>query len=328
MLAVIIFFEASYTTLIVRAERQQRLLAERSIGCHTSQGWVGCSVIWLGASSLSQIEKLLGTQYDRYEVITIIDASTQSTLFAQIIEQYGLVELNTPKSQPHNEFAIRSLYRSAQRRYRHIVLLDIASEAKPHEALNSALAVVSYNYVIPIEGKLKLRPHAIESIAIKLSDYADRNIHLLESLGEPSCQIFRYDSVVAQGGFTAKMRESISAHNTLYTYETYLCRQENQQLPNTKQENRQTQKAERAIFWQLLGGIAMFGGLVYVIINPMAIGSAGRMLIAALATIITLKTIARYQMAASGIAKCSLWSILCYFRRRVAIFSRRKFIVS
>ena len=150
--ATIILLEVIYTSRIIAAERQLQLLADRSVGCHSSRGWVGCSVICHRATDVAQIENLLRTEYDRYEVIAIIDAEVYGKLFSEIVTRYRLLELDRPKHQSETDVKIRRLYRSGQRRYRHLVLLDIAQNVEMYNAMNCALKVASYNYVIPIKG--------------------------------------------------------------------------------------------------------------------------------------------------------------------------------
>lgn len=233
-LATILIVWARISALAIEAERKQQLLGQQSVGCHNSQGWVGCSVVCQHPRSVAHIESLLGTRYERYEVIVIIDATADEELFSAIVEQYGLIELNAPQQSASNPpaAAIRSLYRSKQRRYRPFVLLDIEQNQPPHHTLNSALMVASYNYVIPLWGNSHLRPHAIESIAITLADHSEQEIELLESLSSHPCQIFRYDAVVAKGGFSASLTDKIDPRKRLYTYEAYIGKVANGNTPS------------------------------------------------------------------------------------------------
>lgn len=333
--ATIILLEIIYTSRIIATERRLQLLADRSIGCHSSLGWVGCSVICHRVTDAAQIENLLRTEYDRYEVIAIIDAEIYGELFSEIVTRYRLLELDRPKHQSETDVKIRKLYRSGQRRYRHLVLLDIQQNVGMYDAMNCALEVTSYNYVIPIKEGYHLRQHAIESIAILLSDDSEQNIELLESLGNPSCQIFRYDTVVAKGGFSPNLPDKITPRNTTYTYETYIC----------KSGKRQTPKPSIIKVSVQLGLIVAIGLAATIIaregdIFGIGISSGSKpainteaakyiLIICAIATTaITLRAIATYQIVASETAKCAVRSMLCYFRRLTAFFLLRKFIVS
>lgn len=335
MAATIILLEVIYTSRIIAAERRLQLLTERSIACHSSLGWVGCSVICNRATDVAQIENLLRTEYDRYEVIAIIDAEVYGELFSEIVSRYRLLELDRPKHQSETDVKIRRLYRSGQRRYRHLVLLDIAQNVEMYNAMNCALKVASYNYVIPIKGGYYLRQHAIESIAILLSDDSEQNIELLESLGNPSCQIFRYDTVVAKGGFSANLPHKITPRNTIYTYETYICKSCEKPSPKPSIIKVSVQLSLIVAIGLAATLIAREGDIFGIGISsgskPAINTEAAKyiLIICAIATTaITLRGIATYQIVASETAKCAVRSMLCYFRRLAAFFLRRKFIVS
>ena len=333
--ATIILLEIIYTSRIIAAERRLQLLADRSIGCHSSLGWVGCSVICHRATDVAQIENLLRTEYDRYEVIAIIDAEVYGELFSEIVSRYRLLELDRPKHQSDTNAKIRRLYRSGQRRYRHLVLLDIQQNVEMYDAMNCALEVASYNYVIPIKGGYHLRQHAIESIAILLSDDSEQNIELLESLGNPSCQIFRYDTVVAKGGFSANLPHKIAPRNTIYTYETYICKSGKRQTPKPSIIKVSVQLGLIVAIGLAATLIAREGDIFGIGISsgskPAINTEAAKyiLIICAIATTaITLRAIATYQIVTSETAKCAVRSMLCYFRHLAAFFLRRKFIVS
>ena len=333
--AVTILLEIIYTSRIIAADRRLQLLADRSVGCHSSLGWVGCSVICNRATDVAQIENLLRTEYDRYEVIAIIDAEVYGELFSEIVSRYRLLELDRPKHQSETDAKIRRLYRSGQRRYRHLVLLDIQQNVEMYNAMNCALKVTSYNYVIPIKGGYYLRQHAIESIAILLSDDSEQNIELLESLGNPSCQIFRYDTVIAKGGFSPNLPDKITPRNTIYTYETYICKSGKRQTPKPSIIKVSVQLGLIVAIGLAATLIAREGDIFGIGISsgskPAINTEAAKyiLIICAIATTaITLRAIATYQIVASETAKCAVRSMLCYFRRLAAFFLRRKFIVS
>ena len=81
------------------------------------------------------------------------------------------------------------------------------------------------------------------------------------------------------------------------------------------------------IIW-LLCGLTLLGIACTLTIKTIGNSFAIRISWALLSTIVALRAIALYQITTCGIAKCSVRTMLCYFRRIGAIFSRRKFIVS
>ena len=351
LFATLIIVWARVSALIIEAERRQQLIVQQSVGCHSSQGWVGCSIMCHRPRSVVQIENLLGERYERYELIAIIDATADEELFSTLVQRYGLIQLNAPQQSIGNSPAatIRSLYRSKQRRYRPLVLLDIEESQSQEAALNSALMVTSYNYVIPICGGTHLRPHAIESIAITLADHSEQEIELLESLAGNPCQIFRYDTVVAKGGFSASLTDKIAPRKRLYTFEAYICKTNNATNRFTRHLSPRRKRLILTLILILcVAFAATLWATIYHKILPLATTSAAPdYTLAALATLSTalvLAAITAHCRAACSTkecesectkerstkrsTKCSLRTILCSFRRTRAIFLRGKFIVS
>ena len=96
LLAALTIYAMRRSALIIGAERQQRLLSDGSIGCHTPLGDIGCSLICRRVESMAQVENLLSVTYERYEVIVMIDATLQPELFAALVARYRMVRVNSP----------------------------------------------------------------------------------------------------------------------------------------------------------------------------------------------------------------------------------------
>lgn len=318
-LALIIVWAIRYSSQSLRAEREQELLSDPSIGCHTSIGGVGCSVVCYRVGSLEQIERLLGVRYERYEVIAVIDSKSQAELFLALMARFHMVEVNNP-SRGVSGGVTSQLFRSGQRRYRRLVMLDVNDTEDRYSALNQALGIASYNYIIPISSAHYLRPHAIESIAITLTDHSYREPQILLSLGDKPCYIFRRDGVIARGGFSVDLPRKIARREWLYTHQTYIYTPARSNQPNPP-----------TAWLLLLLCIVIFAGwqaeqsgthIGYLLQRLTLI------IAAALSSIIALRAIANWQNTAQGTEKCSARTMLCYFRRLIAIFSRRKFIIT
>lgn len=318
-LALIIVWAIRYSSQSLRSEREQELLSDPSIGCHTSIGGVGCSVVCYRVENLEQIERLLEVRYERYEVIVVIDSKSQAELFLALLARFHMVEVNNP-SRGVSGGVTGQLFRSGQRRYRRLVMLDVNDSEDRYSALNQALSIASYNYIIPIGSVHYLHPHAIESIAITLTDHSYREPQILLSLGDKPCYIFRRDGVIARGGFSANLPRKIARREWLYTHQTYLC------APTPKSPQRLSTAWLLLLlcvvifaWWQAVQSDTRIGYLLQRLTLIIA---------AALSTATALRAIANWQNAVLGSAKCSARSMLCYFRRLIAIFSRRKFIIT
>ena len=318
-LSLIILWAILHSGLSLRAEREQQLLSDRSIGCHRSIGGVGCSVVCYRTESIEQIERLLEVRYERYEVIAIVDSRSQPELFLTLVARYHMIEVNNPGRDISTSGRV-SLFRSAKRCYRRVVVMDIDNNIDRYSALNQTLNIASYNYIIPIGPGVYLRLHAIESIAIKLSDNGHCEPQVLLSLGPEPCYIFRRDGVIARGGFSTNLPRKIAHLEWLYTHQSYIC-------PPTPKSSQRLSTA-----WLLL--------LLCVVIlawwhtkqsdtpNDHILQRVSLLVAAILSCIVALRAIALWRSIALGTMKCSARSMLCYFRSFIAIFSRRKFIIT
>ena len=318
-LSLIILWAVWYSSQSLRAEREQELLSDPSIGCHTSIGGVGCSVVCYRVESLEQIESLLEVRYERYEVIAIADSKSQAELFLTLVTRFHMVEVNNP-SRGVSGGVTGQLFRSSQRRYRRLVMLDVNDTEDRYSALNQALGIASYNYIIPIDSTHYLRQNAIESIAITLTDHSYREPQILLSLGDKPCYIFRRDGVIARGGFSVDLPRKIAHREWLYTHQSYIytpARSNQPSLPTA---------------WLLLLLCIVIFAWWQAVQSDTRIGYLLQRLTliiaAALSTATALRAIANWQNAVLGSAKCSARSMLCYFRRFMSIFSRRKFIIT
>ena len=318
-LALIIVWAIRYSSQSLRAEHEQELLSDPSIGCHTSIGGVGCSVVCYRVESLEQIERLLGVRYERYEVIAIADSKSQAELFLTLVTRFHMVEVNNP-SRGVSGGAASQLFRSSQRRYRRLALLNMDDATDRYSALNQALDIASYNYIIPISSAHYLHPNAIESITITLTDHSYREPQILLSLGDEPCYIFRRDGVIARGGFSVDLPRKIARREWLYTHQSYIYT-----------PARSNQPSLPTAWLLLLLCIVIFAGWqaeqsgthIGHLLQRLTL-----IIAAALSSIIALRAIANWQNTAQGTEKCSARTMLCYFRRFMSIFSRRKFIIT
>lgn len=287
---------------IIDAIRRRDLITDDIAGCCESLGFVGCSVICSGVSSLKHIEELLGQEYDRYEVIITLDSEQYVAEFMEIISRYRMIRVNCSANDELPSAKIKALYRSRQRSFRRLILID-KPQAEPYDELDAATAVASYNFLLPIGHHTHLCPKAIECIAITLSELQSHDLELLYSMTSDG-YIFRRDAIIANGGFSPHIIRQIptSARLGIYTPLTFSSRPHPPLLPSV------------AILIALLCTIDMAAGHTITIASVM--------------TIALIITLARYISILATPTNCSLQIILCIFRKMVSIFRVRKFLFS
>ncbi len=287
---------------VADATRRCDMITDDIAGCCSSLGFIGCSVICSGVTRLEHIEELLGQEYDRYEVIITLDAEQYPDEFRRIISHYRMIRVNCTPSEELPAASIRALYRSRQRSYRRLIVVERAL-SDIYSDLDAATVVASYNYLLPAGADTHLCDKAIESIAIALSEDNAYNIQLLYSATTDS-YIFRRDAVICNGGFSLHILRQIpsSAHLCIYTPLTISTKPHNSVLPSV------------AI-------VAAILSLVYSLTGLIATAATA-------ATILFIIASARYISRLSSPANCSHRTMLCYFRKIGNIFRCRKFLIS
>lgn len=198
----------TYTSM--QALRWQQLLLQEINWCSEGVGFIGCSIIYLEVKSIDEVERLLSCAYNRYEVVVIIDSSLHPELFSTIVKHYRMTRVNHPQHTAHSLLEA-SLYRSAVRSFRRLAILDCSTENK-YKAINDAITITSYDYIIPLSSPYTLLPHAIESIVMTLSDSSARHIELLYNNTLAPCYIFQRDSLIMRGGLSQDIVQFIPRH--------------------------------------------------------------------------------------------------------------------
>lgn len=227
IIATLLFAISIYTILstiyISYATRRQRQLSTDTTNCGGSLGIVGCSVICCQNTNTNQLKTLLSNNFDHYEIIVVVDANLHPESTSNIISHYKMMRVNTPEYTELQHLHIRALYRSRQRCFRHLILID-QGFISPYDDMNAAIAIASYDYLIPLIPPQILRQGAIDDIIISLSRHPDREIDMMRS-NVDGCTIFQRDAIVENGGFTSRSYQNFTRHKTLFVdfplYDTY-----------------------------------------------------------------------------------------------------------
>lgn len=298
-ITAIICYRTIHTTQV--AQWRQAITNDLK-GGNESIGFIGCSVITHDITRIKDIESLLSNTYNRYEVIIMLNSSTHSNTFRQIIKQYQLTIVN--HSQPHSTPSyITELYRSANQTYRRLVLIDY-STTDIYSAINSAIEFASYDYIIPLQSNTLLLPHAIENIAITLSDTSNRNIQLIHNNTIAQCYVFQRDSILIHGGLSHDIITKIPRHSILHSNIAFAYRRD---------------VKHSSIF---------ITGLTILSLNALACALSTHAAIAFIVAITLVITASHFILQQWSVPNCSIKSILCQIRNLTTFFNSLKFNIS
>ena len=206
---------------ITRATRRQRQFLTDLAGSYCSLGVAGCSILCSQIKEFDHIISLLSTEYDRYEVIVVLDSNLYPESFNQILHHFKMILVNTPDVTELANTHIRSLYRSRLRCFRKLIVID-QGYVSLYDDLNAATTLASYDYVIPLATTYTLRSTAIDNIITTLSERDNSGIDLIESSVD-GCVIFHRDAIVEAGGFSHRIKHKIARNKRLSINFPLLC---------------------------------------------------------------------------------------------------------
>ena len=297
---------------IIRAIKTTKALStynffvDNATGCCESLGFTGCSVICYAVNDIEQIENLLHTEYDRYEILAVIDSRLYPDIFYSIVKQYGLIQVNTIVSDELSNTHIRALYRSRQRRFRRLVLLDEAYTS-PYNSLDCATLVASYEYIIPLNASMRLRERAIEYASILISENRERAIVAIHSSADDECYIIKREYIISHDGFSATLFHDTPATQILSTPTPLVY------TINNEESRRRFRNNMYAV--------------VFVILLFEMIWADGLTAVATLLSALLIYLIVKYYNVVANDRFCPEWAMLCYFRHIRRMFYGRKFLV-
>lgn len=267
---------------------------------------IGCSVICTSVWSVKHIEELLSTEYDKFEVVVVLDSSRHNKAFQRIIDHFHLIRVSCLQSEELPAAAIRQLYRSRDRALRRIVLVD-RKYVTQYDDLNAATAVAAYDMIIPIGKDYHLHPQAIKFIISTLSEKRANNqlIELIYSSVMTRSYVFYREAIIRLGGFSANILKQIPQNNISHIY-VPICYRE-----------------------PILGSLVL-----RIIANTIFMAGSLTLLFGALPTIAFLSCLAlqwtyiRLVSNAFYGKKCSTQARLCYLSLKWDFFNARKFTIS
>lgn len=294
------------TSRLSKAMRRQHYIQRCINFCDSPIGFFGCSVLCPTIKNIRQIEMLLSCDYPRFEVIITLNPEREKELFLAVIKNYKLVKVNSTCPQEIDAPEITSLYRSRLRGYRRLIVIT-SNASNNYEALNTALNIASYDYIIPVSSNHYFHPHAITSLAIHLSQTHD-SPKLMVCNGVVPCHIFQRDALIAKGGFSADILRKFPTTSTRLTHLTLMQRIENKNY--SKQP------------FVLLFLIALAATTIFALLFSLVFS------LAILATILFFLAAARHILVLDGRQNCSVQTMLYQICNIAMFFRSRKFTIS
>ena len=291
------------TARIARAIEHQALLCSDITGCCESLGFVGCSVVCSSVNEIAHIARLLGQEYGRYEVVVVLDSTLHSTEFDNLVRHFKMVRVNCPSTHELPTVSINELYRSRQRSYRRLILVDVPHRSA-YDDMNAGTMVASYDYILPIGAATTLRPRAIENLAIILCSTDARNYSWIRSRSTHDC-LFLRNAVIEAEGFSPDILQRCGPGYYTYT-----------PIAN----HAPTLKTKKSLRTTIITALASLLWVSSAIIDL-------RIATALLLTAGVIWAGARYVATLAKASNCSRWDIFCLFRKIVDIFPARKFSV-
>lgn len=208
VLAIISVIAGVWAVLVVRACNKRRLQTETyGLICDMPEG-VGISILCSGACDASWVERLLSDEYIYYEVIVVLDAREHSILFEELQRRYHLFRGGAIPESEVPVSGIRALYRSRNRCFRRLVLVD-SCQCSAEMAWNVALTVASYDYLLPLLGREELLSGSILRLVAEVGEVDEKEKWLIRTkIGEPIVLVYR-EAVVSAGGFDTRWMRKI-----------------------------------------------------------------------------------------------------------------------
>lgn len=210
VLAVTLVMVVTASVRMLAAMRKGRMLSE----CHgygsEAMSHTGVSVVVSGRQTESEIERRLSSEYWRYEVVVVIDSSLDARLLRTLCHKYALIRVSFPATDELPIDGTPSLYRSRQRRYRRLVVVDRLHRSRADD-WNCGTVVASFERIVPIEADRFLLPDALPRWVMELHERNEHRNEVLSAFVAPThlfdrqrVAMFSRSAVIEAGGFAGE----------------------------------------------------------------------------------------------------------------------------
>lgn len=187
-------------TLVVRSYRKRLLLSEtKGLSCNAPDS-IGISALCSGVYEMSQIENLLNVEYERYEIVIVLDSELYAMAFTSLLSRYKMIKVSYGLSREIPVLGVRALYRSRSRSFRRVVIID-KRYTTIEDDFGVATGVATYDYVFCMAKNTMLLPNAIDRMVIEIGESERGSLDLVRTQIAESLYLFRRDFVIDEGGF-------------------------------------------------------------------------------------------------------------------------------
>ncbi len=203
--------------IFVRDSHSRRLAALWTLSGSDPLAEAGVSLL-VDFDCSERIEALLSLDYVRYEVVVMGDISKSKEL-RSLLRRYSMIDVGAPVIEPQLQRTSRRLYRSRENRFRRLVVVDTIAPSAA-ERFDSALAVRSYDLVVPLSVGVWLRGDALRVLVWRMVEQsatvvtapllvsesvAGRAAELWQmvGLGAEGVALMDGDAVLSLGGFAS-----------------------------------------------------------------------------------------------------------------------------
>lgn len=164
-LAATFLIMACAGALTITATGRRGRLSGRIHGCGSDPICEeGVSVIASGFSGLDQIERRLSLDYGRFEVIVLADSSCDAG-FGELLAKYSMTQMNEVPLDELPCGRCRGLYRSRQRRYRRLVVID-RERTTLCDDFNCGVAAAAFEWIVALDKECELDTRALQHLII------------------------------------------------------------------------------------------------------------------------------------------------------------------
>ena len=166
-----------------------------------SVGNIGISIICSGVDCMAQIENLASPEYENFEVVLCLDSDTSLRRMRNIIDRYALFRVALPSRSELPVVGVRAIYRSRRGAIRRMTLID--KRFTSHEdALDAAVNVASFDYVMAVGRNEYLYPDSLDMLAAQIGEHEACSVDMLECTTSGG-RLFLRDAIVSLGGYAA-----------------------------------------------------------------------------------------------------------------------------
>lgn len=199
VLSLLVLAAATLLLLLLRARNRRLLMTAPGVRSALQEG-PGISLLACGIDREERIARLLCVEYARYEVVATIDGRRHPELFARLLDRYRMIGMEWLPDERAHERGMRGVYRSRNRCFRRLVLIDSTAPCET-ECFDIAASVASYELLLPLPGDRMLLPGAVERLAAEYTALPGEEPEWIGSAVGTPVEMIARERVLDAGGF-------------------------------------------------------------------------------------------------------------------------------